>query len=257
MAAFKYPHLFEPIRLGGTLFRNRIFAAPTGYRNMTYDSVLPIQAADYYARKAMGGAASVSSGELIVDTELGRGTSNHICIDNPQSHKPLSRVANEISRYGAVAAAELQHAGMYANRNLAFFGGASNGIAFGPTEMELDGRMIQPMTEEIIERTIAKYAEAAAAAKSSGFGMILIHAGHGWLLQQFLSPRLNTRKDRWGGPDIENRSRLTLAICQAVRKAVGPGFRLKSESAAANAMKADMTLRKVLPLQSSLKDMWT
>jgi thioredoxin reductase len=60
--------------------------------------------------------------------------------------------------------------------------------------------------------------------KSCGFGMILIHAGHGWLLQQFLSRKLNTRKDKWGGPDIENRARLTVAVCDAVRKAVGPHF---------------------------------
>ena len=224
MSTFKYPHLFEPIRLAGTLFRNRIFAAPTGYQNMSGNSVLPGEAAYYYARKAMGGAASVATCELIVDGELGRGGVNHVCIDNPRSHMSLCRVANAISRYGAVATAELQHAGMYANRDLSFLGGASKGVAYGPVDCELDGRQVQAMSEEQIERTIEKYAQAAATAKRLGFGMVLIHAGHGWFLQQFLSPQLNTRRDKWGGPDIENRARITVAICDAIRREVGPKF---------------------------------
>ena len=224
MKKFKYPHLFEPLKLRGTLFRNRIFAAPTGYRNMTYDSVWPLEAGDYYGRKAMGGAASVATGELVVDTEFGRGSLNHICIDNPQSLMPLEKVAKAISRYGAVPTAELQHAGMYANRDLSVFGATPRGIAYGPVELELDGRIIREMPEEIIERTIEKYAAAAVAAKNYGFGMILIHAGHGWLLQQFLSPQLNRRKDKWGGPAIENRARFAVSVCEAVRKAVGPNF---------------------------------
>jgi len=224
MKKFKYPHLFEPLKLRGTLFRNRIFAAPTGYRNMTYDSVWPLEAGDYYGRKAMGGAASVATGELVVDTEFGRGSLNHICIDNPQSLMPLEKVAKAISRYGAVPTAELQHAGMYANRDLSVFGATSRGIAYGPVELELDGRIIREMPEEIIERTIEKYAAAAVAAKNYGFGMIFIQAGHGWLLQQFLSPQLNRRKDKWGGPAIENRARFAVSVCEAVRKAVGPNF---------------------------------
>ena len=222
MSNFSYPHLFEPIQLRCVLFRNRIFAAPTGYRNMTYDSVWPPEAVLYYGRKAMGGAAAVASGELIVDTEFGRGGPNHICIDNPQALIPLGKVAYGIRRYGAVPAAELQHAGMYANRTLQIFGGKPAGSAFAPVETMLEGRLIPEMPEEQIEKIIDLYAQSAKTAKFCGFGMIMIHAGHGWLLQQFLSPQLNTRKDKWGGSDIENRARLTVEICDAVRKVIGP-----------------------------------
>ncbi|MCL1828060.1 MAG: NAD(P)/FAD-dependent oxidoreductase [Oscillospiraceae bacterium] len=222
MNKFPYPRLFEPLQLRGVLFRNRIFAAPTGYRNMTYDSVFPPEAVLYYSRKAMGGAASVSSGELVTDTEIGRGGPHHVCIDNPQAVIPLGKIAYAIHRYGAVPTAELQHAGMYANRDLRIFGGESRGDAYGPVETTLEGRLVREMPEELIEHTIAKYAKAAETAKYCGFEMILIHAGHGWLLQQFLSPQINKRKDKWGGPDIENRARFTVAVCDAVRKAIGP-----------------------------------
>ncbi len=223
MSQMRYPHIFEPIRLGRQLFLNRLFAAPTGYRNMTYDSIYPEEALQYYRRKAMGGCAAVATGELIVDTAYGRGSPNQICIDNPACRIPLGKLAFAISRYGAVPTAELTHAGMYANRTLAMFGGQSQGEAYGPVEMELSGRLIKEMPEEMIEETVAKFAAAAATAKECGFGMIMIHMGHGWGLHQFLSPTLNTRKDQWGG-SLENRCRYPIAVCQAVRKAVGPAF---------------------------------
>jgi len=217
MATFKYKHVFEPIQLAGTIFRNRIFAAPTGHLIASADSMELLGAAYYYGRKAMGGAASVCTGELAVDGEYGRGFTHRGTIYEVQ--KPLARVATTVARYGAVPTAELFHAGMYANRDI-----RERGVAFGPVTCEVDGRMVDEMSEEQIENTIAKYAEAAVTAKKCGFGMVLIHAGHGWLPQQFLSPLINTRKDKWGGPDIENRARLTVAICDAIHRAVGPNM---------------------------------
>ena len=220
----KYPHLFSPIVLGNALFRNRIFASPTGYQNLNGDGYLNDGATAYYERKAMGGAASVATFEGIVDGEFGKGGATHICLDTPNIHIGLSRIAHGIKIYGAVASLELQHTGMFANRDLSFFGASSKGIAYGPVERELDGRMIRPMDEGMIDRTIKKFAAGAALAKRVGFGMVTVHAGHGWLLHQFLSPTTNTRNDKWGGPGIENRARLVIAVCDAIRREVGAGF---------------------------------
>lgn len=219
-----YPHLFEPIQLGNTFFRNRIFASPTGYQNVNGDGYLNDGAAAYYGRRARGGAASVATFEGIVDRELGRGGATQICMDTPNIDRGLARIAYEIKGYGAVATMELQHAGMFANRDLSFFGAGAKGIAYGPVECECDGRHILPMTDEIIERTISKYVDAAALAQKCGFGMVLIHAGHGWMLHQFLSPITNTRTDQWGGSSVENRCRMLLAICDGIHKRCGQGF---------------------------------
>ncbi len=224
MNNFKYPHLFEPIQLGNTFFRNRIFASPTGYQNINGNGYLNEGASAYYGRRAMGGAASVATFECIVDGELGKGGAKHIALDTPFIDTELSRIAYNVSAYGAVATMELQHAGMFANRDLSFFGASSKGVAYGPVECECDGRHILPMNEEIIERTINKFIEGAALAQRSGFGMVLIHAGHGWGLHQFLSPITNTRTDKWGGPDIENRARILLAIIDGIKKRCGRGF---------------------------------
>ena len=223
----KYPHLFSPITLGNTLFRNRLFASPTGYQNINGDGFLNEGAGAYYGRKAMGGVASVATFEGIVDGEFGKGGDGHICLDTPRIWRDLSNVAFAIKRYGAVASLELAHTGMYANRDLSFLGARPTGPAFGPVECEVDGRIVSAMDEEMIERTIRKFAEGAALAKRCGFGMVTIHAGHGWMLHQFLSSKTNTRTDKWGGSAIENRARLTLKVCEAIRKAVGPGFPLE------------------------------
>ena len=221
----KYPTLFSPIQIAGQVFKNRIFGAPTGFVDQDKDGMLPPEAALYYARKAMGGAASVTVGGCSVDSELGLGQGYTVRLDNifsgsPYSFHGLTRVAETVSRYGAVCCGELQHAGLYGNRWL-----NPPGIAYGPVDwVDTDGRIVREMPEDIIERTIEKYADGAAFLKKCGFGMVMVHAGHGWLLHQFLSPKLNTRKDRWGGADIENRARLTVAVLDAIRKKVGPLF---------------------------------
>ena len=79
----KYPHIFEPIELAGTIFRNRIFGAPTGWINNNRDGTLPPNAAAYFARKARGGAAAVTMGECHVDTGYPDRASSQIRLDGP------------------------------------------------------------------------------------------------------------------------------------------------------------------------------
>ena len=205
--------------LRGVMFRNRIFAAPTGYQDMDKEGILPPEAAFYYERKAMGGAACVAVGECNVDGKFGTGSPYAIRLDNPHTLHALARVTDAVRRQGSVCTAELQHAGNCANRGL-----VPPGIAYGPVDGTADGRPFLEMPEDVIEYVIDKFAKGAAFAKRCGFGMVTIHGGHGWLISQFLSPSLNKRKDKWGGPDIENRSRLAVEILKAVRKAVGPHF---------------------------------
>lgn len=214
----KYPHLFEPLKLGGTLFRNRIFASPQGFYNVGKDCFPNAETAAYYERKAMGGFASISVGDCIVDEERGKHYGFLFRLEDPDSLPGFSTVACSVARHGCIASAELSHAGMYAHASQA------NGFPlYGPVEMENQyGHVIQ-MDEAEIERVLAQYAKCAARAKQAGFGMVTIHGGHGWLLAQFMSSKVNTRTDKWGG-SLENRMRLPLAVIDAIRKEVGPRF---------------------------------
>jgi 2,4-dienoyl-CoA reductase-like NADH-dependent reductase (Old Yellow Enzyme family) len=215
----KYQRLFEPIMLGGTLFKNRLFAAPTGVRDFTSDGQITGSGIAYYERKAIGGAAAVTVGECNVDSRLGMHGTVHLVTDKPEHSNSYCRLASSISRHGAVASAELMHAGWAANRML-----NPPGAAYAPVEREVMGRLVPAMTEAVMERTIEMFAKGAAFMKRCGFGMVTIHGGHGWLFSQWMSPLINTRTDKWGGPDPANRMRFPLAVIDAIRKAVGPDF---------------------------------
>jgi 2,4-dienoyl-CoA reductase-like NADH-dependent reductase (Old Yellow Enzyme family)/thioredoxin reductase len=219
MSHMKYPHLFEPITIGNTVFRNRIFGSPTGPSNLSSHNLPTPETCAYYERKALGGAASVCVGDCSADSVHGRTGSSRLKLDEPGISSALGKLADAISRHGAVASVELQHGGSHS------FGSADDGnTVYGPVACtDENGRRVLEMTEEIMELTIKKFADAAALAKRCGFGMVTIHGGHGWLISQFVSPVSNTRTDRYGG-SIENRCRFPIAICDAVRKAVGPGF---------------------------------
>jgi len=219
MSEFNYPNLFKPIILGDTFFRNRIFAAPTGFMDNGRFGDMPPEAAFYCERKAKGGAAAVTLGVIMVDSMYGCGGPHSMRLDDPLSRNSFCRVVDAVRRQGAVCSAELSHMGISANRHKDL-----TGTTYGPVDGVDDGYRYYEMPDDVIWYTIEKYAEGAALAKSYGFGMVMLHAGHGWFISQFLSPNMNTRKDKWGGPDIENRSRLTVEILKAIRKAVGPAF---------------------------------
>lgn len=219
MKDFAYPNLFSPIKIAGVTFRNRIFASPTGYQDLAPGGRLTAEAVAYYERKAQGGAAAVTIGECAVDWEYGRGGLHNVNLCDPQAAHSLHKASNAVIRQGAVLSAELQHAGMFANREP-----GHEGPAFGPVEYEMNGKKIGAMDEAMIEAIIEKFADAALFAKRCGFGMVTVHGGHGWLLSQFISPALNTRRDKWGGPDIENRMRLPVAIADRIHRKCGAAF---------------------------------
>ena len=208
----KYPHLFEPLRLGSTVLRNRIFASATGLSDYSFDGAFSDAAVAYYARKAQGGAAAVAIGECEIDPQ-GGGKSTGLCVDLSSfgTVAGLWRLANAITAAGAVCSPELQHHGRY-------------GIAaLGPSDGEDHGKPCHAMTEEQILATIQKYAAAAANCKMAGCGMVTVHGGHGWLPEQFFARWTNQRTDRWGG-SLENRTRFAVAVCDAIHERCGKDF---------------------------------
>ena len=216
----KYPHLFSPIRLGDTLFRNRYFAAPVAYEYLSSKNYPIDETVAFFERKAVGGAATVNIGSAMPDSKRGAiGGFDNLNLDDPTALPAIYRLASAISRHGAVAAIELQHCGAN-SYSCAARGNQIYGAVDGLNPL---GQFVPAMPEEVIEETIEAFANAAAYAKFCGFGMATIHAGHGWLLNQFLDPLVNNRKDRWGG-SLENRCRLPIVIIERIKEKCGHGF---------------------------------
>ena len=216
MSVQKYPHLFEPLIIGNTVFRNRIFASPQGSSFVDCAEFPTPEIAAYYERKAMGGSATICMGERAVDSRRGLNYGGQVIpLEDHRGQAYFKYLTNAVSRHGTVPSIELQHGGCWAKR------GADRGNQiYGPVEGIYDGVHVLAMDEQIIAETIDAFVKAAQWAKWVGFGMVTIHGGHGWLLGQFMSPVMNTRTDRWGG-SLENRVRLPREICKAIRKACG------------------------------------
>lgn len=215
----KFTNLFEPIVLGNTRFRNRIFAAPVGeeyYSGTRLHSDDRIAA--IYERKAQGGAATVSVGSAMADNSRGA-IGPTLRLDDPTGLSPLFHLASCISRHGAVADIELQHCGANSYHSKLDLGNEIYGAFDCVNGL---GMEVPAMPEDVIYETISKFGDAAMVAKHCGFGMVTIHAGHGWLLNQFLG-KANNRKDQWGG-SIENRARIVNAIVANIKKKCGKGF---------------------------------
>ncbi len=219
MYSCRYPHLFSPIRLGDTVFRNRYFAAPVGYEYLSSKNYPLDETIAFFERKAMGGAATVNYGSGAPDSRRGVIGLSNPYLDDPTALPALYRVASAINRHGAVAAMELLHTG--ANSYIcAARGNQIYGAVDGVNPL---GQFVPAMPEEVIEETIEAFGKAAAFAKFCGFGMVTVHAGHGWLLNQFLDPNVNDRKDQWGG-SLENRCRFLLAVVERIKRKCGRGF---------------------------------
>lgn len=220
-----YPHLFSPIKLGNVTYRNRIFASPTGNSQVIPGDYLKRECIAFYELRAKGGAAVVALGDGIVHTPTGLMHPYKLRLDDPDVVPSLSAAARAIRQHGAVPSLELSHGGKYANvANLCSKNTRTGMPPYGPDhEFTADGTEIFEMPEEIIDTIVKAYGDAAALGKMCGFGMVIVHGGHGWLLHQFMSPNTNHRTDAYGG-SRENRMRFTLRVLDSIRAAVGPGF---------------------------------
>ena len=181
----------------------------------------------FYELRAKGGAGSVTVSELVVHPETDASHMLHLDLTTPGCLAAHTFVADAIRRHGAVPSIEFSHSGQYAGTYLTDKNKKESLCQWGPSEgTRPDGRPVKSLSKEQIADIVKSYGEAAVLAKRAGYEMIMIHAGHGWLINQFLSPYFNHRTDEYGG-SLENRIRFAREVVQAVRNAVGPGFPLE------------------------------
>ncbi len=214
-----YEKLLSPLKIGGVTAKNRMFSAPTSMAELGADEHYSKENIEYYKLRALGGAAVVPVGDVIVDLDTGRSHPQQVGINDPSAAPYLCAVADAIHAGGALASVEIDHGGALCAPE--FIGGQ---CAIGPSGyIDPWGDEVREMTEEQIYWLADKYAEAAANAKDFGFDMVMLHGGHGWLIHQFISPVTNHRTDKWGG-SLENRMRFCLLVIERMRAAVGRQF---------------------------------
>lgn len=220
----KFPHLSSPITIGRTTFRNRIFSAPMGGTDITNDGCIGPKSTAFYELRARGGAGAVTVSELMVHPATDGSHAYHLDESILNSLAAATCTADAIRRHGAIPSIELSHSGQFAGTYMTDKNRQHNLHQWGPSDgVRADGVPVRALTQELIDDIVAAYGHAAGLAKRAGFEMVMIHGGHGWLINQFLSPLFNHRTDAYGG-SLENRTRFAVEVLQAVRAAVGPFF---------------------------------
>ncbi|MFA7620407.1 MAG: FAD-dependent oxidoreductase [Aminobacteriaceae bacterium] len=214
----RYPHLFSPIKIGALTARNRIESTPISMGDLTPEGYLTPGNVAAYEIKARGGAAIVNLGESNVHTKTGKAHGRMIPLDDDEILPSLINTTDAIRRHGALASIELLHPGRRANPR--YYEGETYGPSGGPGVF---GKPVIELTEEIIEEIVDAFGDSAEMARLGGMDMCMVHAAHGWLVHQFLSPLNNQRTDRFGG-SLENRARFALMIVDNIRKKCGSDF---------------------------------
>jgi len=214
--------LFTSFTLGNVTLRNRIVVSP-----MCEYSAVDGEPNDWHlvhlGSRAVGGAALVFTEATAVSPE-GRISPVDTGLWNDVQQAAWKRIADFIHRQGAVSGIQLAHAGRKGSTEAPWRGGKAvaagagdwTPVAPSPIAFAEDYPMPAALDDAGIQKVIMDFAASARRAREAGFGVIEIHAAHGYLLHQFLSPLSNRRSDRYGGP-LENRARLLREVMLAVR----------------------------------------
>jgi 2,4-dienoyl-CoA reductase-like NADH-dependent reductase (Old Yellow Enzyme family) len=215
--------LFTPLTLpNGAIVPNRLAKAAMEEAMADAGQMPGPRIIRLYQRWAEGGTGLLITGNVMVDRRAltGPGT---IALEAGTPLEPFKAWARAARARGAQAWMQISHPGRQVMANM-------GGLAWAPSAVALDlgkhSKMFaQPvaMTEADIAEVIERFAATAHAAEQAGFTGVQIHAAHGYLLSQFLSPLTNRRDDVWGG-SLPNRARLLLDVVRAVRARVAPGF---------------------------------
>ncbi|MBQ1331795.1 MAG: FAD-dependent oxidoreductase [Lachnospiraceae bacterium] len=223
MNSRKFPHLSSPIQINGITLRNRMCSAPMGGTDITNDGCVGPKSVAFYELRARGGAAVVYVSEFMVHESDG---SHAYRLDTRilNSLGAATYAADAIRRHGAMPGLELSHSGMYAGTYMTDKSKQKGLVQYSSSDgVRPDGIPVKGLDKEMMKEIIEAYARTAALGKRAGFEIVMVHAGHGWLLNQFLSPFFNKRTDEYGG-SVENRCRFVKEVLTAIREAVGPRF---------------------------------
>jgi 2,4-dienoyl-CoA reductase-like NADH-dependent reductase (Old Yellow Enzyme family)/thioredoxin reductase len=239
--ADRYAALFEPIRIGPVVVPNRLIRSGAGTGLTLAQN--PAEFIEYHAARARGGVGLL----VAADTQIHPSTGGAIPIWRDYPVPDLRALADAIHGAGKVVFQMLSHHGASAAT------GAPPWSASAIPDRQT-GVVPIPMSEGMIAEIVAAFAAAARRSRDAGLDGIEIHAGHGFLISQFLSPLTNDRSDEYGG-SLENRARLLREVLHAVRAEVATelavGVRVSASERLPGAIDLDETKQLVRALEGS------
>ncbi|MCI9076124.1 MAG: FAD-dependent oxidoreductase [Dorea sp.] len=212
-----FKHIFSPLKVRGMVMPNRVAMMPMGSDLAGHTGELSDEHIKYYEQRARGGTGLIIVENVCVKYPEGSNGTTQLRIDQDCYIPRLWNLTEACHRHGAMIGVQINHAGASA---------MSSRIGMQPVSASTlpskpGGEAPRPLSKEELESIAKDYGAAARRAVNAGFDMVEIHAGHSYLISQFLSPTMNDRTDEFGG-SAENRSRFCRMVIDEVRKAVGP-----------------------------------
>lgn len=231
--------LFETTTINGMKLSNRFVRSATWTGLAEDDGICSQRLTDLLVELACGGVGMIVTGHSYV-MKNGQAGPRQLAIDRDDVIPALQQLTDAIHDNAGKIVMQLAHAGMYGIPGLS--GQMPLAVSAGATFVL---HPLQELTPEAVESIIAAFVTAASRARQAGFDGIQLHAGHGYLLNQFLSCAYNTRSDQYGGA-VTNRAEPLLEIVRRVRKVVGPLYpillKLNSRDYLENGLELDESL---------------
>lgn len=198
----KYQHIFSPMTIRHMTVKNRIVMMPMGTNFGEQNGEMSFLHINYYEQRAKGGTGLLIVENASVDSPQGSNGTTQLRIDSDNYIPRLYKLCENVHKHGACIAIQINHAGASAMSSRI----GMQPVSASDVPSKEGGEIPRPLTKEEILNIVRKYAEAARRAQICGFDAVEIHAGHSYLISQFLSPIYNKRTDEFGG-SAENRTR--------------------------------------------------
>lgn len=216
----KYEKLFTRGKIGNLELKNRIVLPPMGTNMASYTGEATDEIIRFYAERAKGGCGLIITEITRIDDVTGVGMTGQLSVTSGNFVRRLVQLTDAVHQYDSKIFLQLHHPGReISSRAL----GGVQPVAPSPIVCKVVGEMPRELTESECEDLIRKFITGAVYAKMAGFDGVELHAAHGYLLNQFLSPYTNQRTDRFGGSP-ENRMTFIREIILGIRHACGPAF---------------------------------
>jgi len=236
--------LFESTALNGIMLNNRFVRSATWEGLASPEGYGTEELAKCWVDLAHGKIGLIITSHAYVNPE-GIAAPRQLGLYSDGHTRSLAEMIDKVHNAGGRIAVQISHGGRYALK-------LPGVIRLGPSTIESKGEIqCKEMAETDIQKLISQYAEAAVRAKTAGSDAVQIHAGHGYLLSEFLSPFFNKRTDAYGGP-VENRARFLLEVVSEVRRLVGGGFPLLVKLNSQDFLEGGFTTEDMLEVASLL-----
>lgn len=208
--------LFEPLQIGKQSVAGRIYKTATSETLATDDGYVTDELLEFYRPIAWAGTPLIISGNIYI-SKSGKSTLNQCGAEDDSKIEGLSRWAGLAHEYGSLIYAQLNHCGRQVLPDTMKM---KEAVSASDVREKLLGTKPRPLKKSEIRQIVDDFASAAERCIQAGFDGIQIHAGHGYLLNQFLTPYTNRRTDEYGG-SLQNRARFLMEVYQATRERVG------------------------------------